>query len=135
METALTAHLRHSFFDHLLRGVPYVPPEKLYLALYTSKIDDSGRGQEVSVAGYKRQVVKFVTAGMRGRYVNDDDISFGLAEEPWGTIKSIAVVDAEKGGNVLFFGPPKIEKSIVARDEPKFRKGDFLVRLPKIEAE
>ena len=116
---AISTYLANKLLDHTLRNVAYTPPSTVYLALYTSNPGAGDTGTEVSGGGYARQVVTFNPAS-GGQVVNSADVVFPAATASWGTITHIGVRDAATGGNLLYYAPLSVTKTIDTGDQIKF---------------
>lgn len=126
---SMTKYLRNRLIDHVLRGLPYKTPEKLYLALYTSPVKDDGTGDEIRGDGYARQMVHFGDKLVEGRYSNSNEVKFSVAKAFWGEVSWIGIVDQPIEGNVLFHGPTKIRKRIEEYDRISFMPGDVVLKI------
>lgn len=102
---AISTYLANKLFDHVLRGVSYTPPTKVYLALYTTNPTASGTGTEVSADGtnYARQEIAFDEATAQATS-NTAAIEFPKALTGWGNITHWGLKDASTTGNLLYFG-------------------------------
>lgn len=125
---AISVYLSNIILNEVLRGVDYTPPASAYLALYTDDPTANDIGTEVSGGGYARQIVTFSNAS-GGQIVNDVDIVFPQATASWGTITHIGIRDASTGGNLLFYGPLDISKTIDSGDQLKIPAGELTITL------
>jgi hypothetical protein len=95
----------------------------LYFALYTAAPTDAGGGTEVSGGSYARVSVtnnttNFPTASSQ-QSQNANLINFGTASANWGTIVAVGVFDASTSGNLLYWGPLTVNKTINSGDSFK----------------
>lgn len=100
----LSPYLETALLEYVLHGVDFVPPESIYLALFT---DDPGESldNEVSGGSYARQFVGFTSVTQetdRAVAYNDADIEF--ADMPETTVTHVGTLDADTGGNLLWYG-------------------------------
>lgn len=133
--SAFSDYLEDKLLRHTLRGEPFVPPDKLYIGLFTSPTGDlDGVGSEVVGNGYVRIRVTFAepTAGANGGTfcANDSDLrSPQPSSAPWGSISHFALFDAIAGGNRLYHGPLVSMRLIETNDLFFVAKGDLSVNL------
>jgi hypothetical protein len=117
---ALSNFLENKLIDLLFRGVSYAGPSAVYIALYTAAPTAAGGGTEVTGGSYARVALSPSPAnwaatngatlatnpstGTSGATSNNVAIVFPTATASWGTVTSVAILDAPTGGNQLFFG-------------------------------
>lgn len=116
-------YLNNALLDHVLGNIPYTPPATLYFALYTAAPTDAGGGTEVTGGSYARIGVtnnstNFPAASNQTKK-NANLIDFGTASANWGTIVAVGVFDQLTGGNLLYWGPLTVNKTINAGDSFK----------------
>ena len=121
---AISTYLANKLLDHTLRNVAYTPPTTVYLALYTSNPGAGDTGTEVSGGGYARQAVTFNPAS-GGQVVNSADVVFPVATASWGTITHVGIKDSATGGNLLYYAPLSVTKTIDTGDQIKFPAGQL----------
>lgn len=116
-----------------------LPKKALYVALYTNASIDVPTPSvpiEVSAPSYARifmdptnnnswtttQLNTAATStGTSGTTHNNVSVTFPAPLENWGTIKSYGLVDALTGGNILFWTPLTLNKTVNASDPaPRF---------------
>ena len=133
MNFAKTAYLEKKLLNHVLLGENYTPPATLYLALFTA---DPGRAgaqtSEISDPAYARLPVTFTAAAdddESGSYCeNAYDIEFAQATVDWGTVTHVMIMDAETGGNGLYYGALEIEKLIGVGDFVRVPAGELVIK-------
>ena len=125
---AISTYLANKLLDHTLRNVAYTPPATVYVALYTSNPGPGDTGTEVSGGGYARQQATFNVAS-GGQITNDADIIFPVATASWGTVTHIGIRDASTGGNLLYYMPLDVAKTIDAGDQLKIPAGQLTVSM------
>lgn len=123
---ALTDYLETALVNEVLRGLNYVPPASVHVALFTSATSDAGAGTEVTGGGYARQPVTF-GAPADGVSTNTADISF--TNMPASTVTHIAIMDAATLGNMLFHGPLAAGKTVNVGDTLTIATGDLTASL------
>ena len=122
-----THYLNDNFINVALRNTAFASPAAIYVALFTVSPTASGGGTEVGAGGYLRQAVTF-TAPVNGVSSNTADVLFGPAVAPWGTVTSFGLMDANAGGNILYFGNLSTPRDILASDQLRFPTGQLLVQ-------
>lgn len=109
----MTTTLRNSLLNNWFRGTSYSMPSTYYIGLSTTDpLADGTNVHEPSGKSYKRVAVaansiNFATAS-DGKIANNKVIRFSEALEVWADslnpITHYVIYDAQKGGNLLFFG-------------------------------
>lgn len=101
----ISDYLANKLLDHALKNTAYTQPSTVYLALFTTAInkkDAIGTPTEVSGTGYARKAITFASAS-QGASLNSAAVTFDAPTADWGTVISMAIVDASSSGNILFF--------------------------------
>lgn len=114
--------------DHVFRGVPYTPPDAVYLALFLVVPSDAGGGTEVSGGGYARQEVTF-GADVGIKVSNSAAIFFPKATADWGNVAGYAFFDAVSGGNQLGQGSFSTPRTVLTGDTLSIAVGEASVSL------
>lgn len=133
MNFAKTAYLEKKLLNHTLLGENFTPPAALYLALFTA---DPGRDaeltSEITDPAYTRLPVTFTAAAddmESGSYCeNAYDIEFAQATVDWGTVTHVMIMDAETGGNGLYYGALEIPKLIGVGDFVRVPAGELVIK-------
>lgn len=137
-------YLRNKLVDFLLRAQAFTPPATQYVGLMTTNATHAvGSGTEVSGGSYARVAV---TAGMGATgwagtqsagstttssgtgasavTSNNGTITFPAPTANWGVVTGWTIWDASSSGNMLFFGPLSVSKTINNGDAaPSFASG------------
>lgn len=117
--SAASNYLENKVLDHVLTSTTYIAPGTRYLALFTgsaaTNLEAGVLTDEVSGGAYARTAVTFGNAS-NGAAANNAMVTFPVATASWGTITHVAVMDALTGGNVLFWAPVVVQKTIDAGD-------------------
>lgn len=117
-------YLNQKMLDKLFKGIDFTEPATIWVALMTTvpNLDGTG-GVEVSTSGTgygRKSIVKSTgwvgPSGTAQTYSNAQDIVFDTPTNNWGTIRGIALYDAETSGNLLFSGTLVSAKAISATD-------------------
>ena len=111
-------YLANATINATTRGVPYAPPVKVYVSLYTTDPTKDDTGLEVSGSGgtYSREELKL---GMPfdGVSTNENLMQWNTATTDWGVITHVAIHDSETGGNMLYYTPLEVPKNIEIGDQ------------------
>jgi hypothetical protein len=129
MAYAFSDYLENALLNATLRGVAYIAPSTVYVALFTSDPTDTGTGgTEVTGGAYARQAITF-NAPTAGSASNSADVLFPIATAAWGTITHLAFFDAATAGNMLYSGQLTTAKTIATDDQLKLAAGNVTVTL------
>lgn len=82
---------------------------------------------EISGGSYARQSVAFTVTNDSA--TNSATITFPAATASWGTVTHIAIMNAASGGNVLFWGPVTVAKTIDTGDTFQITQNNITVTL------
>lgn len=113
-----------------LRGVPFTPPAKVYIALYTSDPTDADTGQEVTGGGYSRVEATFTAPTIVNRRAvtsNTADVAFPIATGDQGIVTFVGIRDAATGGNLLYHGAVAKPRNILENDLIRFLAGQLII--------
>ena len=132
MAGAASNYLEGKILDHVLTSSAYTQPAR-YVALFTSDPGETGSFTgEVSTSGtaYSRQAVTFAAASS-GTSATNATVTFSAATASWGTIGYVAICDSGSAGagNVLFYGPVTVSKTIDTGDTFQITSGNLTVSL------
>jgi len=128
----MSNYLAAALLNRVFRGQPMTFPSTIYIALYTSDPTKNDTGTEVSGGGYVRQQVVFgAPTEEDGRQVirNTADVVFPIATADWGTVTHAGIRDAATGGNLLYFGPLNVPRTILAGDRARLLAGTIELTL------
>jgi len=124
----MSNYLAAALLNRIFRGQAMTFPTNVYVALYTSDPTKNDTGQEVTGGGYARQQVVFsAPVEEDGKQVirNIADVVFPVAEADWGTVTHVGIRDAATGGNLLYFGPLNVPRTILTGDRMRFLTGSI----------
>jgi hypothetical protein len=125
--SALSDYLENKVIDWLLRGQAFTPPATVYVGLVTVAENDAAGGTEVSGGSYARVAVTsslanwagtqgagttVASTGTSGTTSNNNTITFPAPTANWGTIVGMGVWDAASAGNLLFYAPLTVNKTV-----------------------
>lgn len=128
----MSNYLAAALLNSIFRGQAMTFPTNVYVALYTSDPTKNDTGQEVTGGGYARQQVVFSSPVEEdGKQVirNSADVVFPVAEADWGTVTHVGIRDAATGGNLLYFGPLNVPRTILTGDRARFLTGQLELTL------
>lgn len=129
---AFSDYLETALLNHLFRATAYTAPASLYISLHTAAPDESGTpSNEVSGGSYARVAVTSnttnwtapTTSGAGKLTDNGAVITFPTPSATWGTVSYFGIYDASTAGNLLFYGPLTISKTINSGDTVQFAIG------------
>jgi hypothetical protein len=108
----------------LLRGVVPSAPAR-WLALYS----DAGAVLEVAAGDYARlSVGSAFGAPSGGVATNSTAFEWPATLSAWGTVASVAVLDAATGGSVIYYGALASPVSVASGTVPRFAPGTLTVQ-------
>lgn len=120
-------YLENKILDHALRNVAYTPPATVYVGLYTAAPTDAGGGTEVSGNAYARKAAAFGAAS-GGVSSNTGVITFDTpTPSGWGTVSHIGIFDAVSAGNMLYWAPLAVARTVLAGEPPFFAIGSITI--------
>lgn len=120
-------YLENKILDHVLRNVAYTPPATVYVGLYTAAPTDAGGGTEVSGNAYARKAAAFGAAS-GGVSSNTGVITFDTpTPSGWGTVSHIGIFDAASAGNLLYWAPLAVSRTVLAGEPPFFAIGSITI--------
>lgn len=132
----VSAYLEGKILDQILGGSSYSPASTLYIGLWNTTLSDVSTGLtsgEISGGNYARVAVPndatHWPAASSGSKSNALSIAFPYATSSWGTVKTVAILDASTGGNLLFFSTPSPVVSVAQYDTLVFAPGNLTLSL------
>lgn len=128
MASEYSTYLQNAIINATLRNTSYTSPAAVYVALSTTTITAGGSITEVSGGSYARQAVTLASPSS-GATSNNANVVFPTATGSWGTITDIGVYDAATGGNLLYFTPLTVSKTITSGDIFQISTGNLTVSL------
>lgn len=142
----ISNYTENKILDLLFRGQAYTAPT-VYVGLFTATPSAAGGGTEVSGNNYARvktaagasQGLSDWTAtqggtsgassGTTGNTTNANAINFSIPSASWGNVQWFGLFDAATGGNLIFWGPLTIPKTINAADVVSFPAGALSITI------
>jgi len=124
---AMSDYLENKIVDWLLRAQAFTPPASVFVGLLTAAPSDTGGGTEVTGGSYARVSVTgslanwagtqgagttVASTGTSGTTSNNAAITFPAPTANWGTVTHFGVYDASTAGNLLFYAPLTVSKTI-----------------------
>lgn len=125
----MTNYLEQKLLEATVNNKTFTGPRNLYVGLYTSDPTENGTaGTEVNNSRYERQVIIF-TEPISSVVSNTNTIKFDATEESYGNITHVGVLDAQTGGNMLFY--KALQSAIVAGEGVGIRiqQGSLTIEL------
>ena len=111
-------YLADKLIDATVRNIPYVTPEDVFIALYTTDPTKEDVGSEIREASYNRQEI-VMSVPVEGQSENSAQIDFAEATSNWGMVTHIGIRDQAYDGNLLYFTALDNPKHILTGDQFK----------------
>jgi hypothetical protein len=112
---AITNSAKQSFLNHALANTVWQYNGAIFMALYTANPTEFGSHMnEVSGEGYARQEVTGFFTVANGSAAINTNVLFPVAEEDWGVINYIGIVDSSN--EMLFYGPVEFAVEVLEDD-------------------
>lgn len=123
-------YLEDEILDHVLGGGDYTRAATVYIALYSEDPDEDNSGAELTGNGYDRVAVTNnatnFPASSGGAKSNGASITFPVATSgDWLEATHFGILDASSGGNLLYYGPLTIPKTVQEGDTAAFAIGEL----------
>lgn len=126
----LSDYAEKAALDWLLLGATPTRPSAIYLGLFNVTPSDTGGGTEVVGGGYTRQAATFAaTTSGTGQTSNTNTVTFTANGANWGAVVGLGLYDAASGGNLLFYGPLLVSKTISDTDSFTVPPGNLTISL------
>lgn len=115
---------------NFMRNVAITGEAAVYVGLWTADdgLEANTQTSEVSGGSYARELAG-LSASSDGTSSNASDITFTTATGSWGTITTVALLDASTAGNVLMYSPLDASKAVASGDTFKINAGDLDVTI------
>ena len=123
-------YVKTNTLDAWLNNQSFTLPSSLYAALYLTNPTAANSGTEVSGSGYARATYDPSIATISGDVAicsNEAVVQFPEATGAWGTPTYFGVLDAQTGGNLLFYGSLPTTFSVTTGMAPKFNIGELRI--------
>lgn len=107
-------------------------PSVLYVALYANNPTAANSGTEVSGGGYRRAAVTFsapTISGDQALIQNNAEVTFPKLTGSAGTAAYVGILDAQTGGNLLFYQALSTSMTLAYGYTPYFAAGELKVYL------
>ena len=107
-------------------------PSTLYVALFANNPTAANSGTEVSGGGYARAPVTFATPTISGDQAviqNNAEVTFPKLTASAGTAAYVGIMDAQTGGNLLFYQALSTSLTLAYGYTPYFAAGELKVYL------
>ena len=120
----MTTSFAQTVANAAVGNVSFTAAANTYAALYSTVLTAAGSGTEITGNGYSRQSVSYSIAN--GIATSTANVSFTSSGNAWPTVKSLAILDASSGGNMLFY-QPIASRNVLAGDTLTFATGDIQI--------
>lgn len=123
--------------NYLLRGEAFTIPN-IYLALFTSSngLESNTPASQTEIGtsgtGYARVSIPSYTgfaSAASGQTNNVSTFEFPTAQTDWGTITHAAIMDAETGGNVVWWSTLSAPRVVYSGDTIRFAPSTVTISL------
>lgn len=130
-------YTENKVLNYLLRGEAFSVPN-MYLALFSSSngLEPNVPASQTEVGtagtGYARVAVPSYTgfsAATSGQSANVSTFEFPVAQTDWGTISHAALMDAETGGNVIWWSNLSAPRVVYSGDTIRFAANTLTILL------
>jgi hypothetical protein len=131
MASGIADYAENKILEHSVGRASWTMPAT-WIALYTAAPGDAGGGTEVTGGSYARFATTTTThwaAASGGSIANLIDLVFPTATANWGTITSVAILDAATVGNFIWWGDLSASKVVNSGDVFKFLAGQLVATL------
>lgn len=124
---AISTYLENQLLNAALKNTAFTGPANVQITLCSTDTTDTALGTELTGSGFGgRQVLAFGTVA-NGAVTANTAVSFGPFTADT-TVRSIALLDAATGGNVLFYQNIS-PRTVKDGDTIDIDQGDFTVKL------
>jgi hypothetical protein len=131
----MSLYLQNLILDHILRGETYTPPSTVYVGLVDdnaldSELNNGDLTNEITSYTGDRKAMTFDSAvqdGTASKSVNNAQVDF--EDMPNVNVKYSIICDSATGGNILFWLPAGIVKTIYEGDINRVRVGDIEISM------
>ena len=122
----MTTSFAQTVANAAVGNVSFTPAANVYAALYSTVLNASGSGTEISGNGYSRQTVSFNIAN--GVATSAGNVVFSCTGNDWPQVKSLAILDASTSGNMLFY-QPIVPRNVKVGDSVNFETGKIQITI------
>lgn len=131
--TGLSNYAANGFLDRMFRNQAFTVSAN-YIGLWTSTLADASTGStsgEVSGGSYARVEIheaggsspSWESAGTSNATQNEEAVTFPTASASWGTVTTMALLDASSTGNLLAYGNDVVDQAVGDGDTVSFAIG------------
>ena len=115
---------------NFMRNTAITGQAAVYVALFTADdgLEAGTITSEVSGGSYARELAG-LSVSSDGISSNAGDITFTTASASWGTITTVALLDASTAGNVIMYSALDASKTVASGDTFKINTGDLDVTI------
>ena len=107
-------------------------PDEYYMGLSASEptIDGVDTGEpSINGTGYERVKLSSLSAPENGVIKNASAIGFNESVTNWGVMRYYTVYDAKTGGNLLFYGPLTLSRTVEPNTVVTIKSGELTIQL------
>lgn len=144
MASGFSVYAANKILDKVLKDTAFTTPTSYWVALFTHptqaatylRANDIVSAAEVSTSGtgYARVEVRGSTgiiwgAASAGSASQNLEVSFSQASSSWGTVYTVALLDAATNGNVWAYADLSPSRTIASPDVFRVPAGQFIITL------
>lgn len=129
---AASNYVKNNSLDFWLRGQTVTQPSSVFVALYSTNPTAANTGTEVSGGGYVRQQAVFSAPNISGDVSivqNNAAITYPQLTASAGTAAFVGLLDAQTGGNLLFYEALPTSINLAPGYTPYWAAGDLKVSM------
>ena len=129
---AASNYVKNNSLDFWLRGQNVPQPSGVFVALYSTNPTAANTGTEISGGGYVRQQAVFSAPSISGDVSiaqNNAAITYPQLTAAVGTAAYVGLLDAQTGGNLLFYEALPTTIILAQGYTPYWAAGDLKVSM------
>jgi hypothetical protein len=131
MAGSFNDYAENKILDHIVGKTSFTMPSTVYLALFTTAVNDAGGGTEATGGSYARKLTAGSdwVAAAAGASSNATVITFVTPTGSWGTVTHFALMDASTAGNYLGWSDLTTSQAIGTGNTVSFAIGALTLTL------
>jgi hypothetical protein len=131
MAGSFNDYLENKLLDHVVGKTSFTMPSTVYVALFTTAVNDAGGGTECTGGSYARKLTAGSdwVAAAAGASSNATVITFVTPTGSWGTATHFALMDAVTAGNYLGWSDLTTSQAIGSGNTVSFAIGALALTL------
>jgi hypothetical protein len=110
----LSNYAAEKWLGLVLNATAWTPPATVYIAEYTTAVDETGAGTEVTGGGYTRKAATFNAPSNGFTFITADVTFSPLHTGATQNVLATTICDASTAGHVLMFSPIRADGTAIA---------------------